>query len=82
MGKLIFGEYIIVNNDSERDGLLDYFTTKGIKWCGGQDPHNYIPNYQYPYGIKYNTIREGYIRISYPILDVYGVSVEYSIFWI
>lgn len=80
MGKLIFEEYIIVNNDSERDGLLDYFTTKGIKWHNGQDPHGFIPYEEYPYGIKYSIVREGYIRITWNGLDFYDFYVEYSEF--
>lgn len=55
MSKIIFNHYILVANDSERDGLLRYYESKDIRWRSGHEAtkiNNELPTI-YPYGIVY-----------------------------
>lgn len=87
MGKIKLGEYIIVNNDIERDELLEFFDSKGIKWSDGQDPHNFIPCGEYPYtftyhirdGIGWSSIRDDMDTIEYTDFKERGDS-NYSLY--
>lgn len=77
MGKIVISEKILVNNDHERDELLTYYESKGIKWNDGNNPLDYIPDATYPYSIYIDTngkiLYDGDPSSPIPI-------IEYSIF--
>lgn len=67
----ISNKYILVNSDSERDGLLAHFDSLGLKWANGQNPNEFIPNTRYPYSLQIS-----YGDIVYNMGEIYDIKYE------
>lgn len=53
MGRIRLPVSIMVNNDLERDSLLEYFESKDIYWSSNKRPTEFHPSDRYPYNINY-----------------------------
>lgn len=47
MSKLVFGEHILIDNESDRDDILEYYKSKGILWSSRDVATEYVPKIPY-----------------------------------
>lgn len=83
MSKIVFNQYIVVNNHSERDELLEYYESKNIRWNSGDEAtkiNHKLPN-EYPYGIIYGhnggarlTFNKNMDRLNYDMIHKIDLS--------
>lgn len=57
-------EVIRVNNNAERDGILQLMDAEGWKWRAGEKPNEYIPKKSYPYVLDYDCLGDDSIGVS------------------